>query len=70
MAKRKRTWTDEAPGTLPESSAQALDLDDPKDQSVLDVLPGISRKITACGTCRKQKVCHEFAVPLIGFELT
>ncbi|KAJ5883422.1 uncharacterized protein N7473_010308 [Penicillium subrubescens] len=56
MTKRKRTWTDDAPEALPESSSRGPDLDNSKDQSVLDVLPGITRKITACGACRKQKI--------------
>lgn len=55
MTKRKRTWTDEAPDALPESSSQSVGLANAKD-GVLEVLPGITRKITACGACRKQKV--------------
>lgn len=70
MSKRKRTWTDGASGTLPESSSRGADHDDPKDRSVLDVLPGITRKITACGACRKQKVCNRILFPLIGLILT
>jgi hypothetical protein len=62
MTKRKRTWTDDAPETLPESSSRGPDLDNLKDQTVLDVLPGITRKITACGACRKQKVRNEFVL--------
>lgn len=54
MTKRKRTSTDEPSDALPESSSQG---DAQKEQGVLDVLPGITRKITACGACRKQKVC-------------
>lgn len=69
MTKRKRIWTDDAPEALPESSSRGPDLDNSKDQSVLDVLPGITRKITACGACRKQKVRNEVALPPIGFKL-
>ncbi|OQE14086.1 hypothetical protein PENSTE_c039G10236 [Penicillium steckii] len=56
MTKRKRNWTDEASETLPESSSQPLASNEAKDAGVLDVLPGITRKITACGACRKQKI--------------
>ncbi|KAJ5994915.1 hypothetical protein N7481_001892 [Penicillium waksmanii] len=55
MAKRKRTLTDDASEALPESSSQPHPSEG-KDASVLDVLPGITRKITACGACRKQKI--------------
>ena len=58
MTKRKRNWTDETSETLPESSSQPLASNEAKDAGVLDVLPGITRKITACGACRKQKVCN------------
>ncbi|KAJ5091207.1 hypothetical protein NUU61_006077 [Penicillium alfredii] len=51
MVKRKRTWPEEAPGPLPQSSVSSA-----KDSDVLGVLPGITRKITACGACRKQKI--------------
>jgi hypothetical protein len=54
MAKRKRTLADEDPETLPASNAS-----NSKEPAVLDLLPGITRKITACGACRKQKVCDE-----------
>lgn len=57
MAKRKRTWTEETSEALPDSKAHA-DLSNARDIGVMDVLPGITRKITACGACRKQKVCH------------
>ncbi|CAG7989637.1 unnamed protein product [Penicillium olsonii] len=52
MVKRKRNWTDEESETLP----SAHNASDPKEPAVLDVLPGITRKITACGACRKQKI--------------
>ncbi|OQD84945.1 hypothetical protein PENANT_c011G06119 [Penicillium antarcticum] len=51
MTKRKRTVTDEDPENLPASNASDL-----REPAVLDVLPGITRKITACGACRKQKI--------------
>ncbi|KAJ6078511.1 hypothetical protein N7467_008264 [Penicillium canescens] len=51
MVKRKRTLTDEDPETLPASNVSYS-----KEPAVLDVLPGITRKITACGACRKQKI--------------
>lgn len=69
MAKRKRTWTDHASETIPESSSQPPVVEG-KDASVLDVLPGITRKITACGACRKQKVGDSMALALIGLTLT
>lgn len=53
MVKRKRTWPEEAPGPLPQSCVSSA-----KDSDVLAVLPGITRKIAACGACRKQKVSH------------
>lgn len=57
MTKRKRTLTDDAPDNLPERSSETgVDLTSVRDSGVLDVLPGITRKITACGACRKQKV--------------
>jgi positive regulator of sigma E activity len=40
----------------------ASNVSDSKEPAVLDVLPGITRKITACGACRKQKVCDESSV--------
>ncbi|CAG7950872.1 unnamed protein product [Penicillium salamii] len=52
MVKRKRNWTDEESETLPSAQNAA----DNKEPAVLDVLPGITRKITACGACRKQKI--------------
>ncbi|CAG8922768.1 unnamed protein product [Penicillium salamii] len=52
MVKRKRNWTDEESETLP----SAQNVSDNKEPAVLDVLPGITRKITACGACRKQKI--------------
>ncbi|KAJ5088624.1 hypothetical protein N7456_012240 [Penicillium angulare] len=55
MTKRKRVWSDEASEALPGASS-AVELPDAKDPGVLDVLPGITRKITACGACRKQKI--------------
>ncbi|KAJ5535782.1 hypothetical protein N7513_008968 [Penicillium frequentans] len=55
MTKRKRVWTDEAPDAMPEANS-SVELPDAKDPAVLDVLPGITRKITACGACRKQKI--------------
>lgn len=58
MTKRKRTWTEETSEALPDSTSQAGDLANARDLSVMDVLPGITRKITACGACRKQKVCQ------------
>ncbi|KAJ5747026.1 uncharacterized protein N7511_008722 [Penicillium nucicola] len=50
MVKRKRNLTED-PETLPASNGS-----DSKEPAVLDVLPGITRKITACGACRKQKI--------------
>jgi hypothetical protein len=55
MTKRKRVWADEAPDVMPNANS-SVELPDAKDPGVLDVLPGITRKITACGACRKQKV--------------
>ncbi|KAJ6111105.1 hypothetical protein N7486_003340 [Penicillium sp. IBT 16267x] len=55
MTKRKRIWADEAPEAMPEANS-SVELPDAKDSGVLDVLPGITRKITACGACRKQKI--------------
>jgi hypothetical protein len=60
MVKRKRNWTDEESETLPSSNVS----DPAKEPAVLDVLPGITRKITACGACRKQKVCNRIYVQL------
>ncbi|KAJ5099880.1 hypothetical protein N7532_006881 [Penicillium argentinense] len=51
MTKRKRTEADEASEALPETILQTSESKD-----VLEVLPGITRKITACGACRKQKI--------------
>jgi hypothetical protein len=69
MTKRKRTWTDDdAPDALPDvSSDRSLAV--AKDPDVLEVLPGITRKITACGACRKQKVSDENDHHLIGLKL-
>ncbi|KAJ5912433.1 hypothetical protein N7504_001316 [Penicillium tannophilum] len=55
MTKRKRIWADEAPDAMPDANS-SVELPDAKDPAVLDVLPGITRKITACGACRKQKI--------------
>jgi hypothetical protein len=60
MVKRKRTLTDEDPETLPASNVSYS-----KEPAVLGVLPGITRKITACGACRKQKVRDESSVIVV-----
>lgn len=69
MTKRKRTLADNSSEALPESSTQPH-VNDSKDVGVLDVLPGITRKITACGACRKQKVGVSIRVNFIGQSLT
>ncbi|KAJ5925927.1 hypothetical protein N7454_007437 [Penicillium verhagenii] len=56
MKKRKRVWADEAPDAMPDANSSSVDLPEAKESGVLDVLPGITRKITACGACRKQKI--------------
>ena len=63
MTKRKRVWAET--DACPENNSSS-EHPDAKDPGVLDVLPGITRKITACGACRKQKVCHRFDATLIG----
>lgn len=50
-------WADEAADAMPDANS-SVELPDAKDPGVLNVLPGITRKITACGACRKQKVCQ------------
>ncbi|KAJ6031789.1 hypothetical protein N7540_002521 [Penicillium herquei] len=56
MTKRKRISTDEGPEGLPDANSPSTELLNSKDPEVLDILPGITRKITACGACRKQKI--------------
>ncbi|KAJ5682848.1 hypothetical protein N7462_006013 [Penicillium macrosclerotiorum] len=52
MTKLKRARTDVDSEPLPEQSLDAAnDLSNGRDPAVLDILPGITRKITACGAC-------------------
>ncbi|KAJ5161957.1 hypothetical protein N7492_007349 [Penicillium capsulatum] len=54
MVKRKLACADEAPEVVPNSTPH--DLASTREQGALDILPGITRKLTACGARRKQKI--------------
>ncbi|KAI9927834.1 hypothetical protein ASPWEDRAFT_69797 [Aspergillus wentii DTO 134E9] len=61
MSKRKRSCPEDPSDTVPTSDAAGLSissrrLSTAEEPKTVEVLPGITRKITACAACRKQKI--------------